>query len=707
MGKTTSYTYDNLGRVETMTLPRPNPSFPDNFVITYSYDHYEEVGGKKLVYTIQEDPNGRSTKYYYDEFDQLVRVVDAEGKVSQFDYDKGKLIQVLDANLNSTTYEYDKLKRLTTVHHPSGATSSYTYYFDSLLKTKTDGKSQTTTFVYDKLKRLKEKQYPNGQKIIYAFLGENLGSVQDQVVSETTNFAYDSSYRLSSISNPRGTISYGYTADDQLQNYQVNSDPSVAFSYYDDGSVKTITRSGDNPLTYYYLLTGQKSQVVYPNNASVNLSYDDQGRLTGIINRKPDSSVLSSYTYGYDYNQATGSYSRKGFRTSMTDQSAQMEKYYFDNLYQLTRVDYGNGDMHQWSYDDIGNRVQQTVTPAGQSPIVTNYTYYQNGQSWNSQLLASDGTNSYTWDNNGNLSAKGSTNYTWDYDDRLTGISGGSVSASYAYDYHGERIKKTVGGVETGYLYQAEDIVKETSGGVVTDYLHGIGIDDPVYLDRSGAKSYYFGDGLGSVRELADVTGTLQNSYSYGAWGELRASSATVGNSYGYTGREFAEEGMYFYRARYLDPGLGRFISEDPIPVNDRLANDSPIEPNSYAYVINNSVNFTDPEGLQAGALAAGWGAAICEPTPIGEAIMLAVTIGAAIVEICRPKCPPKFGKWVCLAKCPIVNFRNVPNAPSFVEGIGFGPSEEIAQKWAYRDAKRKAPLGTHTKHCHYKCAKS
>ncbi len=65
--------------------------------------------------------------------------------MSQFDYDKGKLIQVLDANLNSTSYEYDNLKRLTTVHHPSGATSSYTYYFDSLLKTKTDGKGQTKT----------------------------------------------------------------------------------------------------------------------------------------------------------------------------------------------------------------------------------------------------------------------------------------------------------------------------------------------------------------------------------------------------------------------------------------------------------------------------------------------------------------------------------------------------------------------------------
>jgi len=50
-----------------------------------------------------------------------------------------------------------------------------------------------------------------------------------------------------------------------------------------------------------------------------------------------------------------------------------------------------------------GNRVQQTVTPSGQPPQVTTYTYYQNPQGKNSQLLQSDGASTYAWDNNGNL----------------------------------------------------------------------------------------------------------------------------------------------------------------------------------------------------------------------------------------------------------------------------------------------------------------
>lgn len=119
LSHTTSYTYDNLGRLRTVTPPRPDPQFPDNFVVTYTYDNYEEVGGKKLVFTTQEDPNGRVTKYYYDEFGQLVRVVDANGKVSQFAYNKGRLTQVQDANLNTTSYEYDKLSSCPWIGCPS------------------------------------------------------------------------------------------------------------------------------------------------------------------------------------------------------------------------------------------------------------------------------------------------------------------------------------------------------------------------------------------------------------------------------------------------------------------------------------------------------------------------------------------------------------------------------------------------------------
>lgn len=88
---------------------------------------------------------------------------------------------------------------------------------------------------------------------------------------------------------------------------------------------------------------------------------------------------------------------------------------------------------------------------------------------------------------------------------------------------------------------------------------------------------------------MTDATGTGQNFYSFGAWGELLASSATVANSYGYTGREFSEEGLYFYRARYLDPGLGRFFNRYLF----RLSKGR----HFYSYVTNNPIKYNDPFG--------------------------------------------------------------------------------------------------------------
>jgi YD repeat-containing protein len=196
-------------------------------------------------------------------------------------------------------------------------------------------------------------------------------------------------------------------------------------------------------------------------------------------------------------------------------------------LTHLTRAS-GTSEKVTWNYiydEDFPEKIKKIQAPVNYQSLEYEYYppgdhYYQNSQNKNSQLLQSDGIYTYTWDNNGNLLTKGSTNYTWDYDDRLVGISSPTMDASYVYDYLGNRVRKTVSGTETTYLYNSEDIVKEITGEIDTDYLHGIGIDEPVMMDRSGAEYYYFRDDLGSIREMTDSGGTVHNSYNYGAWGE-------------------------------------------------------------------------------------------------------------------------------------------------------------------------------------------
>jgi RHS repeat-associated protein len=102
----------------------------------------------------------------------------------------------------------------------------------------------------------------------------------------------------------------------------------------------------------------------------------------------------------------------------------------------------------------------------------------------------------------------------------------------------------------------------------------------------------YLTDALGSViAQTQDNQSTLAG-YSYSPYGQTQSTGNTEGDSVQYTGRENDNNGLYYYRARYYDPVLKRFLSEDPIG----LAGGSL---SFYSYVNGNPVSYTDPEGLQ------------------------------------------------------------------------------------------------------------
>jgi RHS repeat-associated protein len=85
----------------------------------------------------------------------------------------------------------------------------------------------------------------------------------------------------------------------------------------------------------------------------------------------------------------------------------------------------------------------------------------------------------------------------------------------------------------------------------------------------------------------------------YDTWGNPLQGSEIAG--YAFTGREWdPESGLYYYRARYYDPKIGRFLSEDPIPIALRTHE----EVNPYAYVMNRPINAVDPSGLSARSYA-------------------------------------------------------------------------------------------------------
>jgi RHS repeat-associated protein len=83
-------------------------------------------------------------------------------------------------------------------------------------------------------------------------------------------------------------------------------------------------------------------------------------------------------------------------------------------------------------------------------------------------------------------------------------------------------------------------------------------------ITASGTKYYYHFDGLGSVIALSNTSGGIVERYSYDVFGEPNRVSS-VGNPYMFTGRQRDENGLYYYRARYYKPSIGRFLQPDPV----------------------------------------------------------------------------------------------------------------------------------------------
>jgi RHS repeat-associated protein len=202
-------------------------------------------------------------------------------------------------------------------------------------------------------------------------------------------------------------------------------------------------------------------------------------------------------------------------------------------------------------------------------------------------------------DANGNTltkaTASGTTQYAWDFENRLTSVtlpgSGGTVT--FKYDPLGRRIQKSGPNGTTNFVYDEANIIAEVdnAGNEVARYDRTESLDEPLAEVRSGTTAFYQQDGLGSVTSLSSLTGTLSNTYTYDTFGNLIASTGSLGNPFQYTARDYdSETGLFYYRARYYDPALGRFISEDPVGFVAGV--------NFYVYAADSPSNLIDPTGF-------------------------------------------------------------------------------------------------------------
>jgi RHS repeat-associated protein len=159
------------------------------------------------------------------------------------------------------------------------------------------------------------------------------------------------------------------------------------------------------------------------------------------------------------------------------------------------------------------------------------------------------------------------------------------------------RYSKTVNGVTVTHIWDGQNIVAELSDeGVTALYLRGINL---ISATTAEGTKYYNYNAHGDVVQLVDSTGQLLWTYRYDAFGVEQEPSETDTNPFRYCAEYFdAETGTIYLRARYYDPVIGRFTTEDP--ARDGL--------NYYTYCVNSPVVLADFTGEAPQTLMADGG---------------------------------------------------------------------------------------------------
>ena len=554
----------------------------------------------------------------------------AVGGKTEYEYDSsGNMVKLTDSAGNTTEWEYDEISRRTTetVTVPTfdvdgnvngTQTASRNWLYNQLITDYTDRNGRSINYVVAPTTRTSTETWDDGRVITFTSnAAGQLVEAMDVAGVETWLRTYDYNdlgwlldesfelndggvtfYQTSAVSaytdtGVRNDLSYSLGGTEQIHQvsevdgldrvWQVTQssasggfDLDVQFTYRADSSIDTLQRSetlGGVPIfnvsqtDYDYFANGDLKTIDHGASiARYDYEYDDLRRITKITSADwPTGNVIN-----------------------------------YDAQSQLTSASETN---ESFTYDDNGNRINSGYTTAEHN------------------LLVEDADYRYVYDAEGNRTRRidkatgESVEYEWDYRNRLILIvfkdSTGTATKRIGYDYNLDNLRiakevhtTTPDGTGTPdsiqrFAYDGGNVVLVFDGqngnSVEHRYFHGPGVDQ-IFADEDalGEVLWALTDHQGSVRDWIDETGSIEHHTQFDSFGNIVAPAdpSTV-PTYAFTGREWdADAEMYYYRARWYDPAIGKFVGDDPSGFD---AGDS----NLQRYVGNNAANSLDPSGLE------------------------------------------------------------------------------------------------------------
>ena len=643
-------TYDNVGRITTRSYPdngvekwgyTPDVAGPTSYtnqisnMVLYGYD---AMNRKTNEVYVGVTTNG----YAYNGAGDLLTLTDGKDQVTTWLYDSyGRVTNKVDAANNLLfVYQYDPDNRLTNRASLAKGSTAYSYDAVGNLTHVTYPVSPAITLSYDSLNRLTNMVDAVGTTVYGYDAAGQLLSEDGPWADDTVNYSYQNRLRISlSLQAPNADVwtqSYGYDAARRLK---IIMSQAGEFDY-------TLGGAGfASPLIRKLLL---------PNGAYITNSYDSVARLLSTALENSGNTNLDSYAYGYNQaNQRTGvtrtagdyvnyTYDNMGeLKTALgseqggtTNRWQEQLGYAYDaagNLNYRTN----NTLLQQFNVNNLNELT--TVTNGGRLVVAgattspaTNVTvntsnaflyadtaFASTNQPWVSgnntyTAIAKDGygrratnaltvnllgTNTYSYDLNGNLLSDGTRGFAYDDENQLTSVYVTNVwREDFVYDgkmrrriekdynWNGSAWTQTN---EVHYVYDGNVVIQErnannlplvtyTRGNDLSGTLQGAGgiggllarTDNSKFMiSDQFASAFYHADGNGNVTYLLYQNQTMAAKYLYDPYGNTLAMSGPLAdvNTYRFSSKEWnANSGLYYYLYRFYDSNLQRWPNRDP-----------------------------------------------------------------------------------------------------------------------------------------------
>ncbi|WP_269630897.1 Ig-like domain repeat protein [Pelomonas sp. BJYL3] len=637
---------DALERPTADTLLNPTPLGEEGLV---SYSTYDLRGRLKT----STDANGKTTSYSYDALGRLTELMDSLGNKTISRYSAwGDLLALTDPNGRTNAFEYDRLGRVTKETLPMGQSVQYRYDAAGNTTGRTDPKGVESEYRYDARSRVVEVQHFDSahalkRKITLDWDAEdNLVAWTDTDLTRPAgqqesrgSAVYDEDNRKLSetlqVPNPAGgsyALSYSYRYSPEGRKTRLNwPDGSVVeYAYAAHGELERVGVPGEGSLSVTEFQWTAPTKVTLPGGGSHESRYDGLLNLLGQTVKTPTQQTVleTAYTYGKLQELKTRQRTDIAEGASSTDDLTLS----YDDEARLVQAErsgaYGN-EVERFTLDGAGNRV-------GHSRVSGAWTYDGNNRLLSRGTGASATT--YAYDEAGNQVRKTEpggkvTEYRYDVLNRLTEVrtGAGALVARYGYDPLDQRIWKEqyrdaagqllAQALRSYYLYGDEGLLAESrqpitlgpdeqvaaSGAPVLHTQIGVMPDShfstaPLFVKTQNSAgqavvAYLQHDQLGTPMQALDKNGRLLWSAQFNVFGRAQittpaatAERPTIELALRLPGQwEDAETGLHYNFRRYYDPETGRYITQDPIGLEGGG--------NMYRYAEADPANLTDPTG--------------------------------------------------------------------------------------------------------------